>query len=86
LFATSDKGTALKVIDEFRFFWNRVIGTRGARGKKAINAHTNFENLFEVVETAPVVAQPVTEHSDEFTEDEINKLDDLEVQLHNYIT
>ena len=86
LFATSDKGTALKVIDEFRFFWNRVIGTRGASGKKAINAHTNFENLFEVVETAPVVAQPVVEHSDEFSEDEINKLDDLEVQLHNDAT
>ncbi len=81
LFATSDKGTALKVIDEFRFFWNRVIGTRGASGKKAINAHTNFENLFEVVETAPVVAQPVVEHSDEFSEDEINKLDELETEI-----
>jgi hypothetical protein len=81
LFATSDKGTALKVIDEFRFFWNRVIGTRGASGKKAINAHTNFENLFEVVETAPVVAQPVTEHSDEFSEDEISKLDELETEI-----
>jgi hypothetical protein len=84
LFATSDKGTALKVIDEFRFFWNRVIGTRGASGKKAINAQTQFANLFDEVGTTSV--QSEKEHTEEFSEDEINKLDQLETEVENDIT
>ena len=84
LFATSDKGTALKVIDEFRFFWNRVIGTRGASGKKAINAHSQFANLFDEVGTASV--QLEKEHTEEFSEDEIDKLDQLEIEVENDIT
>ena len=84
LFATSDKGTALKVIDEFRFFWNRVIGTRGASGKKAINAHSQFANLFDEVGTTSV--QLEKEHTEEFSEDEINKLDQLEIEVENDIT
>jgi hypothetical protein len=38
IFATSDKGTALAIIDEFSKFWMSIIGTRGATGKKTVNA------------------------------------------------
>jgi hypothetical protein len=47
IFATSDKGTALAIIDEFSKFWMSIIGTRGATGKKTINASTMFNSLFE---------------------------------------
>jgi hypothetical protein len=70
VFATSDKGVALAVIDEFNSFWNRIIGTRGLSGKKATNANTKFTELFEVVEE-PVV---------ELEEDRTN-LDTLEIEI-----
>ena len=76
--------TFFKIIDEFRFFWNRVIGTRGASGKKAINAHSQFANLFDEVGTASV--QLEKEHAEEFSEDEIDKLDQLEIEVENDIT
>jgi hypothetical protein len=84
VFATSDKGTAQQVIKEFSGFWNRVIGTRGASGRKAITAETMFTNLFdEVVE--PNVQSNV-EHSEDFTEDEVNKLDQLEAEVEDDAT
>jgi hypothetical protein len=83
LFATSDKGTALAIIDEFKFFWNRVIGTRGASGKKAITADTMFTNLFDVVNDSPVQS---TDHSEDFTDEEIDKLEQLEEAVENDAT
>jgi hypothetical protein len=84
VFATSDKGTAQQVIKEFSGFWNRVIGTRGASGRKAITAETMFTNLFdEVVE--PNVQSNI-EHSEDFTEDEVDKLDQLEAEVEDDAT
>jgi hypothetical protein len=51
IFATSDKGTALAIIDEFSKFWMSIIGTRGATGKKTVNASTMFNSLFESEES-----------------------------------
>ena len=50
IFATSDKGTALAIVEEYNKFWQSIIGTRGATGKKTVNASTMFNNLFEVEE------------------------------------
>jgi hypothetical protein len=75
IFATSDRGTADAVVEEYSKYWMSIIGTRGATGKKTINASTNFANLFDVVEEEAVQS----EHADEFTEDEtanLNKLED----------
>jgi hypothetical protein len=82
IFATSDKGTALQLVEEFNSFWNRVIGTRGASGKKATNPNTKFAELFDNIE--PEVVQ--LDEEVEFDESAISKLDDLEVQLHNDAT
>jgi len=86
LFATSDKGTALAIIDEFKFFWNRVIGTRGASGKKAITADTMFINLFDVVEDNSVQSTNTGDHGEDFTDDEIDKLEQLEETVVNDAT
>ena len=49
IFATSDRDEANAVIEEFSRFWMSIIGTRGATGKKTVNASTQFGNLFEEV-------------------------------------
>jgi len=43
-----DKDKALQFLDDHSKFWMRLVGTRGFSGKKAVNAMTMFNNLFEV--------------------------------------
>jgi hypothetical protein len=73
IFATSDKGQALAIIEDFSKFWMSIIGTRGATGKKTVNASTMFNNLFESEELEE-------HHIDDSGLDETN-LDNLEGQL-----
>jgi len=40
IFATSDRGTADQIVEEYSKYWMGIIGTRGATGKKTLNAHT----------------------------------------------
>jgi hypothetical protein len=40
IFSTSDRAVADAVVEEFSKYWMRIIGTRGATGKKTINAST----------------------------------------------
>lgn len=77
IFATSDRGTADAVVEEYSRFWMSIIGTRGATGKKTVNASTMFANLFDEVESETVQS----EHGDEFTDEEESKLDQLELQV-----
>ena len=97
IFSTSDKGKALKIIKEYNKFWMAIPGTRGAIGKKAMNAATKSDELCDisvnftkekivlpvfVSNYAALFDEPVlSEHGDEFTDNEINKLDDLEDSL-----
>ena len=47
IFATSSRAEAEMVIEEYSRYWMSIIGTRGAVGKKTVNASTQFGNLFE---------------------------------------
>lgn len=40
IFATSDRSVADKTVEEYSKYWMSIIGTRGATGKKTLNAHT----------------------------------------------
>ena len=82
IFATSDRGKAEALIEDYNKFWISIIGTRGATGKKTVNSSTSFANLFDFVE--PNVVQ--SEHGEEFTEDESLKLDQLQTELSNDVT
>ena len=74
IFATDDKDKALKLVDEHSRFWMAIPGTRGAVGKKTVNASTFFDNLFEVED-------PVSEELEEELDE--TKLEELEdEQLH----
>ena len=78
IFATSDRGTADAVVEEYSRFWMSIIGTRGATGKKTLNSHTMFNNLFEEVNPTD---ETVSMEDGEFTDDQISKLEELEDQL-----
>jgi hypothetical protein len=74
IFAIQNKDEALSKIDEYSKFWMAIPGTRGAIGKKTVNASTHFNALFDVEE-------PETEDNHEdgsFSEEEEHKLEILE--------
>jgi hypothetical protein len=82
IFATSDRGTADRLVEDYSKFWMSIIGTRGATGKKTVNASTQFANLFDEVDADAVQL----EHDEEFTDSEIDKLDALEEEVKHDIT
>ena len=79
IFATPSRGVAEGIIDEFDKFWQSIIGTRGAVGKKTVNASTKYFEFFD--EEEPEVVELEEGHGEEFTEDETAKLDQLEDEL-----
>ena len=72
IFATADKDEALALIEQHNKFWMSIIGTRGAIGKKTVNASAMFSNLFEA-------DQEEEHHQDDSGLDEEN-LDKLEME------
>jgi hypothetical protein len=54
-----------------------IIGTRGFKGKKAKNAMSQFNSLFEVVDDSNDDSVQ-SEHGEDFSEDEVAKLNELE--------
>ena len=73
IFATSDREEAEAIIEHYDRYWMDIVGTRGFKGKKAKNAMTMFNNLFEVEEENDGV------DADDIELDE-TKLDELEQQ------
>jgi hypothetical protein len=82
IFSAPDRATAEAIIDSFDKFWQAIPGTRGAIGKKTVNASTHFANLFDEEEDDSVQSS----EDGEFAEDQIDKLDQLENEIHHDIT
>jgi hypothetical protein len=68
IFATDDRSKAMDIVDGYNKSWLKIIGTRGATGKKTINASTQFNVLFDIEESEP------THHLDDSGIDETNLL------------
>jgi len=68
IFAAKTRDEANALIEKHSKFWMSIPGTRGAIGKKTVNASTHFNALFEV---------ETTEETEEDTLDE-TKLEELE--------
>ena len=49
VYIDGDDTIAEAVVEEYSKYWMSIIGTRGAIGKKTVNASTQFSNLFEEV-------------------------------------
>jgi hypothetical protein len=73
IFAASTRADAEQIIENHSKFWMSIIGTRGAIGKKTVNASTMFNDLFESEDSEE-------HHVDDSGLDEAS-LDDLENQL-----
>jgi hypothetical protein len=58
VFATSDRGTADKIVEEYSRFWQSIIGTRGATGKKTVNAQTFSGVHFDIEADLSDVKKP----------------------------
>jgi len=56
IFSKTTREESLEVIDSYSKFWMAIPGTRGAIGKKTVNASTHFNALFDVEE--PTVEEP----------------------------
>ena len=82
IFSAPDRATAEAIIDSFDKFWQAIPGTRGAIGKKTVNASTHFANLFDEEEDDSVQS----DNDGEFAEDQIDKLDQLENEIQHDIT
>ena len=67
IFATADRAEAEAIIEHYDRYWMDIVGTRGFKGKKAKNAHSQFNALFEEVQD-----------EDEDVEFDESKLDQLE--------
>ena len=63
VFMTDNRDEANAIIEEFSKFWMAIPGTRGAVGKKTVNAGTYFDSLFEVNNSKDT--QDTTEELDE---------------------
>jgi hypothetical protein len=73
IFAAPDRDTANQIIEDNSKFWMKIIGTRGATGKKTVNASTQFNSLFDTEEIEE-------HHIDDSGLDETT-LDNLEADL-----
>ena len=70
IFGADTKEESMAVIEHYSKFWMSIIGTRGATGKKTVNAGTMFNNLFDVQEVDAVEEESLDEA----------KLDKLEME------
>lgn len=73
IFATADRAEAEAIIESYDRYWMDVVGTRGFKGKKAKNAHSQFNNLFETVDTD--AEDSVQSDEEELSTDNLDKLE-----------
>ena len=46
IFAAPDRASAEAIIEHYSSYWMQIVGTRGFKGKKAMNSRTQFNALF----------------------------------------
>jgi hypothetical protein len=79
IFSAPDRETANAIIDYYDKFWQAIPGTRGAIGKKTVNAGKMFSVFFEEVDENSVQSDEEPDFGDEAA----NKLDALEASIHD---
>jgi hypothetical protein len=51
IFAAPDRTSAEAIIEHYSNYWMEIVGTRGFKGKKTVNANTQFNALFSLEES-----------------------------------
>jgi hypothetical protein len=77
IFATPDRAEAEAIIEHYDRYWMDIIGTRGFKGKKAKNAHSQFNALFEETDVDNNSEDSI-QLEQEFSPDQLARLDQLE--------
>jgi hypothetical protein len=77
IFAAPDRETAEAIIEMYSGYWMEIVGTRGFKGKKTLNARTQFNALFDLEETE------VAETQDDTVQLDSTALDKMEQDIHN---
>jgi protein-disulfide isomerase len=75
IFATPDRAEAEAIIEHYDRYWMDIVGTRGFKGKKAKNAHSQFNALFETVDED---AEDSVQLDEDFSPDQQARLDQLQ--------
>ena len=73
VFSTTDRAQAEAAIEKWDKFYLRIIGTRGATGKKTINAKTAFDSMFA---TSTGVTEEVDTELDDAKLETLETIDD----------
>jgi hypothetical protein len=68
IFAARDRSKSLAIIDDHAKVWERIVGTRGFTGRRAVNAHSQFNTLFDVDEEIDA--------EEEFDQAQLDQLED----------
>lgn len=71
IFSARDRQKSLQIIGDNAKVWERVVGTRGFTGKRAVNAHSQYNNLYEI-------DTEVNDADTEFDQDKLNQLEDMQ--------
>jgi hypothetical protein len=77
IFATSDRAEAEAIIEHYDRYWMDIVGTRGFKGKKAKNAHSQFNALFEEV-AVDNDSEDSIQLDEDFSPGQLARLDQLE--------
>ena len=69
IFSLKDRQKSLNLIDKYDRFWMQMkSGSQGFSGKKAVNALTMFDQLFEVTDNDPEVEDTIIDSDDAILE------------------
>ena len=68
IFAQKDRQKSLDMIESHSSFWMQMkSGSQGLSGKKAMNAMTMFDQLFDVTDSEPEVEEAIEDSDDEIS-------------------
>ena len=72
IFSAPTKEDSMAIINSYTNYWTEIIGTRGFKGKKAINGNAMFDQLFTYEDDADIVTESLSE--EEFDESKLDAL------------
>jgi hypothetical protein len=61
IFAAPDRDTSEAIIEKYSRYWMEIVGTRGFKGKKTVNANTQFNALYSIEPAESTVEKTETE-------------------------
>ena len=74
IFSCKDREKSLELVDRYDKFWQQIKAGQGFSGKKTVNSHTMFNQLFNIEETSSVNEVDYDDSDDILMEEITNEL------------